>query len=347
MADQPTTEATAKPGPDTKPPPEKIKRPVNWVMVGIGVGILMAMAAGVFFTLRFIDAERERDLRAWQIRLGIVTDGRAAAINDWIDLNFGHIRELVENASLQLYATELSGSRQQTGPDAPGGGAGDTGEEPAAEATFVRNLLSATADRTGFAAPAPTAQIDANVERVGVAGLALVDAKGQTVVSTAGMPPLTGRIRKAIAKALGGDPALIDIYLGATNLPTMGFALPIYGIQDDGPGAQGIGAVIGIKVIGKELFQRLKQPGETDQTAETYLVRKQGATVEYLTPLRDGTGPLKRSLAIDTPGLAAAFALEVPGGFGVKRDYLGEEVLVTSRPLSQVPWVLVRKITTA
>jgi len=45
---------------------------------------------------------------------------------------------------------------------------------------------------------------------------------------------------------------------------------------------------------------------------------------------------LKRRLARDTAG-----------GFGTKRDYDGEEVLVTGRNLKAVPWALVRKVNTS
>ncbi|MBL4748928.1 MAG: PAS domain-containing protein [Magnetovibrio sp.] len=132
--------------------------------------------------------------------------------------------------------------------------------------------------------------------------------------------------------------------MGASGLPTIGFAMPVYGIQSDGEGAKGIGAVIGLKVIDEDLYSKLVQPGETSATSETYLVRNAGTQVEYLSPLADGTPPLKRALAIDTPDLAAAYAVKTPGGFSIKRDYTGIETLLVSRPISGVPWVLIRKI---
>lgn len=319
-------------GPETEPP-----RRINWTAVGIGAGMAAVIAIAVYFTFSFVDEERKRTMQAWQIRLGIVANSRAASVNEWVEQNFAHMRELSENASLQLYMTEL----------ALGGGDASEVTDEAAQATYLRNLLVATAERTGFKAPAPVGEVAANVEIVGVAGIALVDADGKSMVSTPAMPPVSGRIRRAVASALDGEPALIDMYMGASNLPTMGFVLPIYGIQDDAEGAKGIGAVIGMRTVGRELFERLKQPGETAETTETYLVRSTGGTVEYLSPLADGTAPLKRSLAADTPDLAATFAMQKPGGFAIKRDYAGDQVLVASRPVAALPWVLVRKITRA
>ena len=144
-----------------------------------------------------------------------------------------------------------------------------------------------------------------------------------------------------------GDRALFDMHLGVTDEPTMGFVVPVFGIQGDEDASDVIGLIIGLKVIDRDLFDRLKQPGETEQTAETYLVRGKAQTVEYLSPLADGTGPLKRALASDTPDLAAAYIVENAGGFATKRDYSGEEVLVTGRLLSTMPWVVLRKVATS
>ena len=319
-------------GPESKP-----RRPVDKVAVGLGIALVALVAAALYFTPKFVDDERQRDKQAWQIRLGIVADSRAAAVNEWADRNFAALRELTENASLQLYMTELTlgkGDRSQV-------------TDEAAEAGYLRNLLTATANRAGFTPPQAGWDVRANVERVGVAGIGLFDANGRSIVATPGMPPLAGRIRDSIAKALGGEPALIDIYTGASNLPTMGFVLPVFAVQGETVGARGIGVVVGIRAIGRDLFERLAQPGELAKTAETYLVRAAGATVDYLSPLADGTPPLKRSLALDTADLAAAYALEKPGGFAVKRDYAGDEVLVVSRSLASLPWVLVRKVSWA
>ena len=318
------------------------KRPVNkFVFIGVFI-MLAAIGASIFGAFKFVEDERARTLQEWQIRLGIVGDSRSSAVNDWLEGNFATMRELAENASLQLYMSEIATAK------APAEAGLD--EDPfatsdgAAETTYLRNILTATAQRTGFKPPVEAAAVSANIERIGVAGLGLVDAKGLPVASSPGMPPMIGKLKDAAMQALQGKPTIIDIYMGASNQPTIGFALPVYGIQDDGSGAKGIGAVIGIKIVDKDLFAKLAQPGETSESSETYLVRKQGITAEYLSPLKDGTPALKRALALDTPDLAAAFALSAPGGFALKRDHQGEEVLMTSRPISGAPWVLVRKI---
>jgi HD-GYP domain-containing protein (c-di-GMP phosphodiesterase class II) len=335
-AEQKTTdedEGGAKPERQAAPAPLPPRRFNVKVVSGIGL-LAVAMAGMAALAYYYVEQERIRDLQAWQVRLGIVADSRAAAVNEWAEINFGHMRELAQNASLQLYMTELAAAK---------GDAAQVTDE-AAQAQYLRNLLVATAERTGFKPPAPVAEIAANVEVAGVAGIGLVDATGKPIVSTPAMPPLTAKIRAQIGKALDGEPAFIDAFLGADNKPAVGFVLPIYGIQDNPQGARGIGAVVGVRPLGDDLFQRLKQPGDTAQTAETYLIRRSGGTVEFLSPLKDGTPPLKRTLSVDTPDLAEAYALEKPGGFAVKRDYAAEDVLVASRSLGSLPWILARKI---
>ena len=373
--------------------PKKAKREFNKVAVGILFAATAAIAVSIFFTLQFIDKERERDRLNWQVRLGIVADFRAAAVNQWVDEQFGYMRELTQNASLQLYLAEAAAGAKQ---GAAGGNQGGdvtavpslgsldsdlgaalstdltaTTDKPADSAAqapapapadpldaldsvgsssasvgFLRNLLIATAERTGFKAPPPVGEIAANIERPGVAGIGLVDVNLNAIVSTPDMPPMNKRIRDAVRLALQGDPAVVDIYKGPTNEPTMGFVLPVFRLQE-GTGAKAIGAVIGLKVVNDDLFKRLKQPGELSKTSESYIVRKVGNAVEYLTPLADGTKAFERQMAMETPDLAAAFALEKTGGFSQKRDYTGDEVLVTSRAVVNVPsWVLVRKVST-
>ncbi len=310
-------------------------RRINLKAAGIALALAGAIILAVALAFGFVEDERQRSQQAWQIRLAIVADSRAASVNGWVERNFAPLRELAENASLQLYVTELLLAK---------GNVEDVTDEPA-QTSYLRNLLVATANRNGFVPPPTAGDIAANVEKTGVAGIGLVDAAGRPIVGTPGMPPLGGRIRRAVVKALSGEPAIIDMYIGASGFPTIGFVLPVFALQGDT--TEGIGVIVGVRIVDDGLFGQLKQPGDTTATGETYLLRGDDVTVDYLSPLADGTAPLKRSLARDSRGLAAAFALDTPGGFASKRDYAGEPVLMVSRSLSHLPWVLVRKISQA
>lgn len=336
-------------------PPRKVNK---FVLAG-GIAVALMVAGAVVLAKFYVNEELKRETQAWQVRLGIVADSRVAAVNDWIDANFDVLRDLTQNASLQLYMSELasapdpntaapSGSEPQSAADSllqglEGGGSGG-GIGASASHGFLRNLLIATAERSAFKAPPPVGEIAANVERVGVAGIGLVNKDANPIISTPDMPPVTGRIKEAVRKALDGEPAIIDMYLGASGEPTIGFALPVYAMQEGGAGAKGIGAVVGIRLVDETLWEKLDQPGTLTKTAETIIVRKSGGKVEYLSPLRDGAAALKRTVALASPNIAIADAINIPGSFINNLDYSGDRVLMVSREVAQVPWILVRKI---
>ena len=208
----------------------------------------------------------------------------------------------------------------------------------------MSNLLIVTADQAGYSNPGNDLGVQANVKRLGVAGLALLDGKGDILVTTPGTPPLDIRLHDFIRRTKRGTRGVLDIYLGPSGAATMAFLQPVFAVQGENRPADQVGAVLGIRTVGTEMFEQLAQPGETLKSGETYLVRKAGATVEYLSPLADGTAPLKRSLALDTKRLAASALLTQVGGFGIFANYQGRDVLATSRNISGLPWVLVRSV---
>ncbi len=344
---------------DADQEPEKLPpRKLNKFVLAGAAALIIGVVAGVLIARAFVAEELKRETQAWQIRLGIVADSRIGAVNDWLDSNFATLRELSQNASLQLYMSELAAAADAPAPAPDAGfdpndpdallqgldGSGGGGLGAGASADFLRNLLIATAERTPFKAPPPVGEIAANIERVGIAGLGLVDKNADPIISTPDMPPITGRVRQAVRNALDGEPTVIDMYIGASGEPTIGFAMPVYAIQEGGAGARGIGAVVGIRLLDDTLWDQLVQPGTLSSSAETLLVRKAGGKVEYLSPLNDGTEPLKRSLALASPNLAITEAINLPGAFVNDLDYSGDRVLMVSREVAGVPWILVRKI---
>ncbi len=285
-----------------------------------GIALVALLLLGTVLAYRFIGTEQARDLAAWQARLGLIADGRAVAISDWVERQFAEMTGLAENASVQLYLTELSAS---------GGDRTQITDEPV-QVGYLRNLLIVTAQRGGFRDPAPAPAVEANVRRLGIAGIALLDAQKRPLVATPEMPPLDGRLADFLAGMPAGGRALLDIFAGADGAPAMAFVVPIFSIE--GGDNQQIGYAIGLKPVSGELFALLRPPGPTEPGAEAVLVRPAGAAIEYLSPLADGTPPLQRRL------------VAAPGGFALRRDYRDTAVLVTGRAVPPTPWTLVYKV---
>ncbi len=304
------------------------------ILWGGGIVLLLIVVAGIWGTVTFVEKQRARDIQNWEIRLGIVADSRTAAIENWLAEQKSAVASLAENASLQVYLTQLVLETEKKGLK--------VSEVP--EAGYLINLLNNQAVISGFWEPEEP-QIRANVKRPGRAGIGLTDRTGQLLVSSGNMPPMNPSIRAAMAEADAGVPAVIDLYEGLDGEPTMGFVHPVFAVQSEGESDKIIGFIVGLRTVRKSLFPLLVQPGDTLQTAETMLVRQKGSLTEYLSPLSDGTQALKRKLSADDQ-LASTFVITKPGLFSRRNNYLGDEVLVTGRALSGAPWFLVRSVTT-
>ena len=308
------------------------------VVVAASAFVLAVLGVlGIAAVLKFVEAERQRDLQTWQIRLGIVADSRAAAVADWLTAQRDTIGGLAENATVQLFLTEHDANR---------GKALNRKARAAveAQAEYLANLLTVTASRGGYDAPALGPDVPANVERMPQSGLAVLDTDGAVLAATPETPDLSPHVARLLTETPRGEPGIIDLHAGPGGRPSMGFMAPVFALQGDATAENVVGFVVGLRPAGDALFARLRQPGEILETAEVMLVRADGDGVEYLTPLRDGSPPLGLRLAGDTPDLAAAGMLNRPGGFGNFTDYAGHEVLATSRALVGVPWVLIRKV---
>ena len=184
--------------------------------------LVVVIIGGVWGTIAFVEKQRERDVRNWEIRLGIVIDSRVASIEKWLQEQKNAVASLAENTSLQVYLTQLVLETENNG--------SEISEVP--EAGYLINLLNNQAVISGFWEPEEP-EIRANVTRPGRAGIALTDRTGRLLVASGNMPPMNPSIRAAMAVADGGLPAVIDLYVGLDGEPTMGFVHPIFALQEE------------------------------------------------------------------------------------------------------------------
>src|SRR5262249_50388899 len=160
-------------------------------------------------------------MAAWQARLGIIADGRALALSEWVERQFAEVKGLADNASVQLYLSELTAAD------------GDLAQVPdqAAQASYLRNLFIVTAQRSRFAAPRAGRPADASRRRPGTADIVLLDQKRRPLAGTPDMPAIEGRLGGWLATVPPGERALLDIYPGEDGTPAMAFLAPVFGIE--------------------------------------------------------------------------------------------------------------------
>jgi len=309
----------------------ELKRPsINPALLVLLVVIIAVVGGGL--AMRFVKIEAEREMLSWQNRLSLIADSRASDVETWLERHFKELGNVAANPSLELYLTVLlnNGDAKATAP----------AEDPA-QMVFLRNLLSITADRLGFVdkTSQEIKSINADVRQPSGVGLAIIDNNGKILVSTASLGAFDAALAERIEQAPKGQAALIDMFLAPSGAQQIGFVLPIYPIESASNTPQPIGRLVGVKNVGADLFGLLHHPGATEKTLEAVLLRKEGANVAYLSPQESRSGA-PATLAMTTPDLDAAYAVEHPGGFAEMKDSDAHATLMTSRVLAHSPWVM-------
>ncbi len=300
----------------------------GWGLPALAGGLLLAGAVGVAAIMSFVEAERARDLRGWQDRLGLIADSRAADVAQWVAGQRRDIASLAGNASIQLLLTELTlveGEITEV-TDVDG------------QLQYLESLLTLTAQRGGFDSSTLVEDLRANVELPSPVGLAVLDTRGRPLVATS-------RFAVPQVEAASETP-LLDLQADSDVGMLLTLTAPVSALQSgiaDGP----VGQIVARRPAAPALFERLRQPGLRVAGLEILLVRPKGASIEYLSPLADGTAALGRRLDRATVGLASADALSQPGAFLESEDYAGQAVLATGRLVAGTDWLLVAKVDSA
>ncbi len=327
---------------DTTPAPEprfsivedSAKPRIDWkIWFPFAILILIALI-GMFLVNMFVDNEREQAKAEWRTRMGIVADSRAADINRWFDDQYGDLQGIAGNQAVQVYLQQIAQL------------AADPSQADQIEGLkeYLRNIITVTADRSGFTVKTQT-NVDVNETQPALGGILIVDEKGEVLAASPNAPAFDGDL-KAFALGVGpGQKAVSDLYLNDKNVPSLRFVVPILAQQSEGSGSAQVGRVVGVKQIADDLYGRLIQPGETTLTGRSVLVQLKDNKLTYLSPVNDPQHsilPLSSPFGIDETDRDVVFGAQNPGGFATdKKDHQGVPVLVTSRALSAVPWVLV------
>jgi len=326
---------------DTTPAPEprfsivedSAKPRIDWrIWFPLAILVLIAII-GLFLVRMFVDSERDQAKTEWQTRMGIVADSRAADINRWFDEQFSDLQGIAGNQAVQVYLQQIAEL------------AADPSQSDQVEGLkeYLRNIITVTADRAGFTVSTKT-NVDVNETQPALGGILIIDEKGNVLAASPNAPAFDGDL-KSFALGVGpGQKAVSDLYLNDKNVPSLRFVVPIL-TQSDASGSAQVGRVVGVKQVADELYGRLVQPGETTQTGRSVLVQKKDNKLIYLSPVADPQHPLQpltSPFGIDATDRDVVFGVQNAGGFATdKTNYKGETVLVTSRALSFVPWVLV------
>ena len=173
----------------------------------------------------------------------------------------------------------------------------------------------------------------------------LLDGEARCVLSSgAGEGELGQQAAQAALQAMAaGGTAFSDLHFGVDGESIhVDLASPIAG---EGAGGTPAAGALLLRIDPRGFLYPLIQswPGDS-RTAETLLVRREGAEVVFLNDLRHrGGAALQLRLPLSEERLPAAMAARGMEGVFAGRDYRGEEVLAATRAVPGSPWYVVAK----
>ncbi len=309
-------------------------------LYGIVLLVFGIIIAGLLFVYNFNKRDYERDVQGWKERLNLVAESRKTDIAHFISSNFSELRTLSDNPSLKLYLTELQMIPQIK--------EGESVEAEPAQKSYLRNLLTFTAQRAGFTMVSGADNIPANIPSENKGGLVVLGNDNQMIVGT---PMVTSAMMRLLEHAKAQKPAteaLIDLQKDADGVLYMGFSVPIYSLQGEKNAEGQIGKIVAIKIVDDSLFGLLKQPGATEKTLETLLLRPAldgSEKIEYISPLQDGSALLSKNFDKSKKDIAEGYVIGGNENFSSElKDYRGNDVLATSRNINGTNWQMVVKV---
>ncbi len=301
----------------------KIKFPP--VLASVFLGLFIVISLWLIF--EYAEKEKNRDLTNWQSRLALLAEIRSAAVEDLIWKQKKQLKKLAENTSLRLFLSEYNNR--------------DKVNEVVLSAVqgHVRNLLRASAGSFGFLENITAIKKNSSGEY----GLAVLDKKQILVMSTKGFP-VDIEAHKAVVKKTynAAKIQVIDLYSGESKQSVYGYIMPVFQVQDIEL-IEPVGAVILLLNPQKDLYPILKNRQSITGSDESLLVRQEGASLVYISPIKEDYNLFHR-LPDNNNQLASSYAYHNPGGFREVQDYRGNNVLVTGREVKDTPWKLVQKI---
>lgn len=294
----------------------------------IGVIVLLGVAiVGLLLILNYWYSQRQNTLLAWQQTLAGVAQVRAGAVSGWVQQEQVPLARFADDTDVRLSVTQIL--------------------EPSADLDlasrgYLRNWLASMARDNGYLPPEPTpgSEVPANLPPTSRSGVGIVSKAGEVLVSAGLFPADQAEVRDYVKNFTVGSSQMIDLFKADDGKIYIGFTQPIFSVSDGTEDEEHrIGLVIGIKPVEGELWPLLSQPGAMLRTGEAVLLRRNGGTVQLISPVADKQA-LEQQFDINTQNLIEAQAMRSPGTYAEGSNYAGVPSIAISRAVEGTPWVV-------
>ena len=286
--------------------PRRLARWVGAHLQALGLSLLLVLCAGFIFWYGafYVPDQRQAAIDRWGRDLSVIADTRRDLLDRRIAAGTEGATFVATFPSVRALASSARG--------------GGSGEDPGAHVEgILRDFRSVYRERS----------------------ISIHDAGGAVLASSDGPAPGADAIALASDAAHSGEPR-IDLVREPDGLIAFVVAAPV---RESRQNAEAGGAVLVVGDAKEKVFDLLRQPF-TAATGEAVLVRRDGDSALYLSPLRFRPDPpVTFRRALNVPGFAARGALE-GDLFGSFIDYRGAKVFAAGRKLKRAPWGLVVKV---
>ncbi len=297
--------------------------------------LLLFISGSIWLVFEYVSTEKQRDLDDWHARLNIMAESQQHAIENWFAEQAGYIDELANNPLLQLYVSQASSAELANNETSRG------------QLQHLKNLINATADHASVFTPIKN--IKSNQQNTINDGIAVVNDSG-VLLSTRYFPVKDAAVIESYRMALKkGSSYISDIYDAGpgddgSRQPRLIMVAPVTSVQSISS-SDYRAAVIAVINPEKSLYALLLKEWLTTNTEESLLVLLDAASINYLSPLKDGYEIFhSQARAADKSITAEAVVAETVGGFTTQQDYRRTPVLATARLIRNTAMMLVQKI---
>lgn len=288
--------------------------------------LLLFISVSTWLVFEYVNAEKQRDLEAWQARLSIMAESQQHAIESWLDKQLENINTLATNPLLQLYVSQSASVDFLSDETSRG------------QLQHLKNLINATASNTDVFTPIN--EIKSNEENKIKDGIGIINENG-VLLATRYFPVDDVAVSQAYKQALQTRSIFIsDVYDIGNKQSRLIVAVPVSSVQS--LSSNDVKAVV-VAVVNpeKNLFKLLLKNWLTTESEETLLVALDDDSINYLTPLKRGYEIFhKRAQS----AIAEVIAANNVGEFVTLPDYRGVNVLAVARKIRNTKMILVQKI---
>jgi len=182
-------------------------------------------------------------------------------------------------------------------------------------------------------------------ETYGYASILLYDDRGRVVLSQGDVSDDLSQVRTLVDLSLeSGQLRRSDLYRNSAGKVYLDWSAPI--LAETGEGERAVGAVVLRIVASRFLFPLIQSWPAASASAETMLVRQEGASTLYLNTLRHQQGTaLTMSIPANRENLPGTIAItQAEPGIAQGEDYRGVTVLAAYRSVAGTNWRLIAKV---